>query len=180
MSATALKLIRDCDAVLIPDGTPARLHEGTEVFITQQLGGAYTVSGPGGLFRIERQDADVLGFEPSEEPKKRGFSGEPATDEQVVEVLKTCFDPEIPVNIIDLGLVYDTKLTPGPNGGTVVHIAMTLTAPGCGMGSVIAGDAQEKLLSLPGVEEATVDIVWEPAWHQSMISEDGRVALGIE
>jgi probable FeS assembly SUF system protein SufT len=180
MSATALKLTRDCDAIMIPDGTPARLHEGTEVFITQQLGGAYTVSGPGGLFRIERQDADVLGFEPSEEPEKKDFSGEPATEEQVVEVLKTCFDPEIPVNIIDLGLVYDTKLKPGPSGGTVVHIAMTLTAPGCGMGSVIAGDAQEKLLSLPGVEEATVDIVWEPAWHQSMISEDGRVALGIE
>ena len=176
----SLKLKRDCDAVLIPAGTPARLHEGTEVFITQQLGGTYTVSAPGGLYRIAGGDADALGFEVVAEPAPRSFSGQPVTDEQVNEVLRTCFDPEIPVNIVDLGLVYDVQVAPGPQGGSAVHVQMTLTAPGCGMGGTIAGDAQAKLLALDGVEEATVVIVWEPAWHQSMITEAGRQALGIE
>lgn len=180
MSTTSLNLTRDCDAVMIPDGTPARLHEGAEVFITQQLGGTYTVSGPGGLFQIAGKDADALGFEPVVVSGAKTFSGVPVTEEQVIEVLKTCFDPEIPVNIVDLGLVYQTTLKSGPRGGSIVHVLMTLTAQGCGMGGVIAGDAQQKLLALDGVEEATVDIVWEPPWHQSMITEAGRVALGIE
>lgn len=177
---TSITLKRDCDAVLIPDGTPARLHEGAEVFITQQLGGIYTVSAPGGLFRIAGRDADALGFAAEEEPRPREFSGQPVTDEQVYEVLKTCYDPEIPVNIVDLGLVYDVQIAPGPQGGSVVHVQMTLTAPGCGMGGVIAGDAQQKILDLEGVEEATVVIVWDPPWQQSMITEAGRQTLGIE
>jgi probable FeS assembly SUF system protein SufT len=177
---TSIALKRDCDVVLIPDGTPARLHEGAEVFITQQLGGAYTVSGPGGLFRIAGHDADALGLEPLAAPEVREFKGEPVSDEQVTEALKTCFDPEIPVNIVDLGLVYDVQIAPGPQGGSVVHVQMTLTAPGCGMGGVIAGDAQQKILALDGVEEATVVIVWDPPWHQSMITEAGRQVLGIE
>ena len=176
----SITLKRDCDAVLIPAGTPARLHEGSEMFLTQQLGGTYTVSGPGGLYRIAGQDADALGFEVTAESAPRSYSGQPVTEEQVSEVLKTCYDPEIPVNIVDLGLVYDVQIAPGPQGGSVVHVQMTLTAPGCGMGGVIAGDAQAKLLALDGVEEATVVIVWEPAWHQSMITEDGRKVLGIE
>jgi probable FeS assembly SUF system protein SufT len=175
-----ITLKRDCDAVLIPAGTPARLHEGTQVFITQQLGGTYTVSGPGGLYRVAGHDADALGFEPVAAAVPREFSGQPVTDEQVTEVLRTCYDPEIPVNIVDLGLVYDVQIAPGPQGGSVVHVQMTLTAPGCGMGGVIAGDAQQKILALDGVEEATVVIVWEPAWHQSMITEEGRKALGLE
>jgi probable FeS assembly SUF system protein SufT len=176
----SITLKRDCDVVLIPAGTPARLHEGTQVFITQQLGGTYTVSGPGGLYRVAGHDADALGFEPVAAAAPREFSGQPVTDEQVTEVLRTCYDPEIPVNIVDLGLVYDVQIAPGPQGGSVVHVQMTLTAPGCGMGGVIAGDAQQKILALDGVEEATVVIVWEPAWHQSMITEQGRKALGIE
>lgn len=176
----AITLKRDCDAVIIPAGTPVRLHEGTEVFITQQLGGTYTVSAPGGLYRLAGRDADALGLEPAEEPAARSFSGQPVTDEQVTEVLRTCFDPEIPVNIVDLGLVYDVQIAPGPQGGSAVHVQMTLTAPGCGMGGVIAGDAQQKLLALDGVEEATVVIAWDPPWHQSMITEAGRQALGIE
>lgn len=176
----AITLKRDCDAVIIPAGTPARLHEGTEVFVTQQLGGTYTVSAPGGLYRIAGHDADVLGFEPVAEPARREISGQPVTDEQVTEVLRSCFDPEIPVNIVDLGLVYDVQIAPGSQGGSVVHVQMTLTAPGCGMGGVIAGDAQQKILALDGVEEATVVIVWDPPWHQSMITEAGRKALGLE
>jgi len=177
---TATKLTRDCDAILIPGGTPARLHEGAEVFITQKLGGTYTVSGPGGLFRIAGHDGDALGLEAAGERPAREFSGQPVTDQQVYDVLKACYDPEIPVNIVDLGLVYDVQIAPGPQGGSVVHVQMTLTAPGCGMGGVIAGDAQQKILDLDGVEEATVVIVWEPAWHQSMITDAGRQALGIE
>jgi len=176
----SITLKRDCDAVIIPAGTPARLHEGTEVFITQQLGGTYTVSAPGGLYRVAGHDADALGFAPVAEPARREFAGQPVSDDQVTEILRTCFDPEIPVNIVDLGLVYDVQIAPGPQGGSVVHVQMTLTAPGCGMGGVIAGDAQQKILALDGVEEATVVIVWEPAWHQSMITEAGRQALGIE
>jgi len=175
-----IALTRDCDAVLIPDGTPVRLHEGTSVYLTQQLGGTYTVSAPGGLYRISGKDADVLGFEPVADVQAREFSGQPVTDEQVYEVLRTCYDPEIPVNIVDLGLVYDVQIAPGSQGGSVVHVQMTLTAQGCGMGGVIAGDAQQKILALDGVEEATVVIVWEPAWHQSMITEAGRQALGME
>ncbi|HAV64513.1 MAG TPA: putative Fe-S cluster assembly protein SufT, partial [Verrucomicrobiales bacterium] len=147
----AISLTRDCDVVLIPDGSPARLHEGTDVFITQQLGGTFTVSGPGGLYRIAGRDADALGLEAQPEPAPREFSGQPVTDEQVTEVLKTCFDPEIPVNIVDLGLVYDVQIAPGSQGGSVVHVQMTLTAQGCGMGGVIAGDAQQKILALDGV-----------------------------
>lgn len=177
---TSIALKRDCDAVLIPDGTPARLHEGTEVFITQQLGGTVTVSGPGGLYRIAGGDADALGLEVAATPAPRSFSGQPVTDAQVYEVLRTCFDPEIPVNIVDLGLVYDVQIAPGTQGGSVVHVQMTLTAQGCGMGGVIAGDAQQKILELDGVEEATVVIVWDPPWHQSMITEAGRQTLGIE
>jgi len=177
---TPIILSRDCDAVLIPDGTPARLHGGTEVFITQQLGGTYTVSGPGGLFRLAGRDADALGLDPAVDPLPREFNGQPVTDAQVFEALRTCYDPEIPVNIVDLGLVYDVQVAPGPQGGSVVHVQMTLTAQGCGMGGVIAGDAQQKILALEGVEEATVVIVWDPPWHQSMITEAGRQALGIE
>ncbi len=176
----SITLKRDCDAVMIPAGTPARLHEGTQVFITQQLGGTYTVSGPGGLYRVAGHDADALGFETVTAAAPREFSGQPVMDEQVTEVLRTCYDPEIPVNIVDLGLVYDVQIAPGPQGGSAVHVQMTLTAPGCGMGGVIAEDAQQKILALDGVEEATVVIVWEPAWHQSMITEEGRKALGIE
>ncbi len=94
--------------------------------------------------------------------------------------MKTCYDPEIPVNIVDLGLVYDLHLEPLPMGGSKVFVKMTLTAPGCGMGTVIAGDAQQKLLALPGVEDASVEIVWDPPWHQSMISPVGRARLGLD
>jgi metal-sulfur cluster biosynthetic enzyme len=102
------------------------------------------------------------------------------SEELIWGALRTCFDPEIPVNIVDLGLVYDMQVKPMPSGRSSVSVKMTLTAPGCGMGGVIAGDAQQKLLALPGVEEALVEIVWEPAWHHSMISEQGRKVLGLD
>ena len=178
--ASSFELKRDCPAVQIPAGTGVTLTLGTVVNVTQTLGGSYTVQAPGGLFRIAAQDADALGLEvpqPADAPSSAGGQ----VDEKLVwDTLRTCFDPEIPVNIVDLGLVYDMKLMPQSSGGANVDVKMTLTAPGCGMGPAIAGDAQVKLLNLPGVEDAHVEIVWDPPWHHSMITEQGRKILGLE
>ena len=177
-TSESIRLRRDCEAVQIPSGTATVIPEGTEVHVAQSLGGTYTVHAPGGLYRIASGDADALGLEATPEG---GAPGEgPLTETQVWEVLRSCYDPEIPVNIVDLGLVYDMHLDPLASGGSKVCVKMTLTAPGCGMGGVIAADAQQKLLQLPGVEEAEVELVWDPPWHQSMISAAGRAILGLE
>jgi probable FeS assembly SUF system protein SufT len=176
---STVELTRDCEAVQIPAGHAVTLPAGTSVDITQTLGGTFTVHAGGGLFRIASKDADALGLEVSAQSAAAGAAGE-ATEEQVWEVLKSCYDPEIPVNIVDLGLVYDMKMEQVQGGGSTVQVKMTLTAPGCGMGGVIAGDAQQKLLALPGVQDAQVEIVWEPQWHHSMITEQGRKVLGLE
>jgi probable FeS assembly SUF system protein SufT len=178
MQGTSVELKRDCAAVQIPAGHAVTLPAGTAVDITQTLGGSFTVHVSGGLFRIAPQDADALGVDA---PKTEIVSGAGAVDEKMVwDTLRTCFDPEIPVNVVDLGLVYDMQLTKLSSGNQRVDVKMTLTAPGCGMGPAIAGDAQVKLLSLPGVDDATVEIVWEPQWHHSMISEQGKKTLGLE
>lgn len=174
-------LKRDCKAVRIPAGTEINLREGTEVTVTQSLGGTYTVHALGGLYRIDGADADALGAkQPTtpDTPASGSSSGE--VDEKAVwDVLKTCFDPEIPVNIVDLGLIYDLCIDKTDGGGNRVDVKMTLTAQGCGMGPVIAGDAREKILALDGVDEADVVIVWDPPWHQSMITAEGRSILGL-
>ena len=176
-----VELARDCNAVQIPHGNNTTLPKGTEVDITQTLGGSFTLRVGGALFRISNADADALGFTPETAPAPASAAGTRQVDEeQIWATLRTCFDPEIPVNIVDLGLVYDMQLKSLPSGQKRVDVRMTLTAPGCGMGGVIAGDAQQKLLMLDGVEEATVEIVWEPTWHQSMITADGRKTLGLE
>lgn len=177
---TSVELKRDCEAVQIPAGHAVTLPAGTPVDITQTLGGTFTVHAGGGLFRIATKDADALGLEISTVGATSANAGEAITEEQVWETLKSCFDPEIPVNIVDLGLVYSMQLERRPTGTSAVQVKMTLTAPGCGMGGVIAGDAQQKLMALPGMEEANVEIVWEPQWHHSMITEQGRKVLGIE
>jgi probable FeS assembly SUF system protein SufT len=185
MDDTTLKLKRDCEAVQIPLGNVVTLPAGMPVHITQTLGGNYTVQTTEGLLRIAAKDADALGVEPSRSlmeavcEKPVGPAG-PVDEKQVWDTLKTCFDPEIPVNIVDLGLVYDLVIEPSPSGNSKLRVKMTLTAPGCGMGTVIASDARQKLLYLPGVEEAEVDIVWDPPWHQSMITADGRRVLGLD
>jgi len=178
----SFELKRDCDAVQIPAGTALVLPKGTHVDVTQTLGGTYTVFAQGGLYRISGKDADALGLAESAAPGQptKAAGGEAVDEKQVWEVLKSCYDPEIPVNIVDLGLVYDLHIEPTPAGRSKVQVKMTLTAPGCGMGSVIAGDAQQKIVDLPGVEEASVEIVWDPPWHQSMITEDGKRILGLE
>ncbi len=182
---TSVELKRDCEAVQIPVGTALTLPAGTSVDITQTLGGTYTVHAQGGLYRIASKDADALGLNEStgtlgEAVLKKPEATGPLDEKQVWEVLRSCYDPEIPVNIVDLGLVYDMVIEPSPGGQNKVMVKMTLTAPGCGMGGVIAGDAQTKLLDLPGVDEAIVEIVWDPPWHQSMITSAGRSILGLE
>ena len=171
------ELTRDCDVVQIPSGIPAKLMKGTPVDITQTLGGSYTLRAGGGLFRLGAENADAIGRTASV-PAAAAASG-PVEEQQVWDTLRTCYDPEIPVNIVDLGLVYDLGIRPLPSGNQQVFVKMTLTAPGCGMGPTIARDAQQKLLELPTVEEASVEIVWDPPWHQSMITEAGRKILGL-
>src|SRR5436305_9617106 len=182
-NVTAVELKRDCEATAIPAGTVTTLPEGTPVDITQTLGGSYTVRAMiGGLFRIAAKDADALGIDPAEasQPVEQKPADGPVSEKEVWDTLRTCYDPEIPVNIVDLGLVYDMKIVPLSSGRSGVAVKMTLTAPGCGMGGVIAGDAQQRLMGLPGVEEANVEIVWEPQWHHSMITEAGRRILGLD
>lgn len=170
-------LQRDCEAIQVPGGNRVTLGKGTDVDITQTLGGTYTVRAGSGLYRIGAHDADALGLAAAAAPLNA--AGGPVTSEMVNEILKTCYDPEIPVNILDLGLVYDTALAPVDGGGWSVSVKMTLTAPGCGMGGMIAADAKEKIMALEGVSDATVDLVWEPAWNPSMIAEEAKQRLGI-
>lgn len=177
-----LELGRDCAAVQIPAGNTVMLPAGTEVEITQQLGGGFTVRALGALFSIDGKDADALGIEPwdqAAEQAARTAAG-PVSEEKVWNALKQCYDPEIPVNIVDLGLIYDVTLAPLSEGDANVQVKMTLTAPGCGMGPMIARDAQQKIKAIPGVQEARVELVWDPPWHQSMITAEGRRALGLE
>ena len=172
-------LKRDCDAIQIPSGTTLVLPAGTQVIVTQSLGGTYTVATPGGLARIDEKDADALGLEKAitEAPTKTIPEG--TLEEAVWNQLKTVFDPEIPVNVVDLGLIYDCTITPSENGTTSALVKMTLTAPGCGMGPTIAADARAKILTIEGIDEAEVELVWDPAWNQNMISEAGRMKLGM-
>jgi probable FeS assembly SUF system protein SufT len=178
---TERTLTRDCPAVQIPAGNTIILHAGDTVFITQSLGGSYTVATEMGLARVSAQNADALGLEVPSAPESPApaHTGAPIDEKRVWDQLKTCYDPEIPVNIVDLGLIYDCQITPRNGDGALVTVKMTLTAPGCGMGPVLAQEAKSKIEALPGVDEATVELVWEPPWNQAMISEVGKMQLGI-
>lgn len=174
-----LTLVRDCPATAIPAGDKVTLSSGTSVFITQTLGGNVTVRTDRGLFRIAREDAGAIGGYIADGKTSEAATGE-FSEEVVWNALKTCFDPEIPVNIVDLGLVYDLAIEKTASGGHEVNVKMTLTAPGCGMGPVIADDARQKIAALPTVESAKVAIVWDPQWAPQMISAEGRKVLGLE
>lgn len=172
-------LLRDTPATVIPAGDKVTLPSGLNVFITQTLGGNVTVRTEQGLFRIAREHADAIGgFQTVADPQAAPV-GE-FSEQLVWDTLKTCFDPEIPVNIVDLGLVYDMAVESTPTGGRAIEVKMTLTAPGCGMGPVIAEDARTKIAALPTVEAAKVHIVWDPQWTPQMISDVGRKTLGLE
>jgi probable FeS assembly SUF system protein SufT len=179
---TEITLNRDVEAIQIPSGNIIILPKGTTVVITQSLGGSYTVASPTGLSRITETNADALGLtiDGKRDIPFTEADLDPALQEKAAwDKLKTCFDPEIPVNIVDLGLVYDCRVVPQPEKGSRVEVKMTLTAPGCGMGPSIAADAESKLLTIPGVSEAEVALVWDPAWNQHMITEAGKMKLGI-
>ena len=178
---TETTLTRDCPAVRIPSGEAFTLTAGTQVFITQALGGSYTVATDQGLARIADRDSGALGIASDAGPPMPATEGPAAqVDEKTVwDQLRTCYDPEIPVNIVDLGLVYDCAVSQPAGQTAKVDVKMTLTAPGCGMGPVIAAEAQQKILSIPGVAEANVELVWDPPWNQAMISEVGKMKLGL-
>ena len=182
MHQEPVTLKRDVEASVVPIGTKVTLKEGEPAYITQALGGTYTVVVNGNMFRIDSKDADALGVQSTAQPTSGTRTG-PATPEelekQAWEAMKTCYDPEIPVNIVDLGLIYDCKVAPLGEGSSKVDVKMTLTAPGCGMGPVLAQDVQNKLLMIEGVDEANVELVWDPPWHQSMMSEAARLQLGL-
>lgn len=180
MSATQHTLTRDCPATVIPAGQSITLPAGASVYVVQTLGGNITVRTDEGLFRIAGRDADALGDYAPPEHSPAGQAGDGFSEQAVWGALKTCFDPEIPVNIVDLGLIYDLTIEPTPAGGHRVEVKMTLTAPGCGMGPVIAEDARQKIAALPTVESAKVHIVWDPQWTPQMISPEGRRVLGLE
>ena len=177
-------LSRECQATMIPVGDHVNLPAGTKVTITHRLGGNFTVTSDYGMFRIQGKDADAIGEPiPAEVPQEEESTPENhdgSVDEEALwSALKKVFDPEIPVNIVDIGLIYSLQTTPLETGGNHVLVHMTLTAPGCGMGPVIAEDAKNQLLAVNGIKDATVDIVWDPPWNQDMISEEGKMQLGL-
>src|SRR6201996_2611349 len=175
-------LTRDVEASVVPIGTKVTLQKGETAHITQSLGGTYTVIVNGNMFRIESKDADALGIQVAAAPTVSASSG-PLTQEElekkVWESLKTCYDPEIPVNVVDLGLIYDCHLTPIGENNFKADVKMTLTAPGCGMGPVLAQDVQNKLISLEPIDEANVELVWDPPWNQGMMTEAAKLQLGL-
>lgn len=177
-----IELTRDVEAIQIPSGDLISLPAGTKVMITQALGGTYTVATQSGLARIKPENVDALGIDLEAEKNKKDAARVALEDGDVEtavwEQLKQVYDPEIPVNIVDLGLVYDCVLKE-EEGQNNVEVKMTLTAPGCGMGPTIAADAQSKILMLDGVDNARVDLVWDPVWNQDMISEEGKMKLGM-
>ena len=173
-------LKRDVDAAMIPIGTMVTLQKGETAYITQSLGGAYTVIVNGNMFRLEGKDADALGIQPEAKPVS---TGAPVTQEhlekEIWSQLRSCYDPEIPVNIVDLGLIYDCQLTSLSASSYRVDVKMTLTAPGCGMGPMLAQDVQNRVLGLEGVDDVAVELVWDPPWNQAMMTEAAKLQLGL-
>jgi probable FeS assembly SUF system protein SufT len=176
-----ITVTRDVEGTVIPTGTKVTLQKGEQAFITQSLGGTYTVIVKGNMFRIEAKDADALGLEVV---AKAVSTRTPSTAEEIEKEawnqMRTCYDPEIPVNIVDLGLVYDCHVEPlGAPDRYKMGVKITLTAPGCGMGPALRQDVQNKLLSIETVDEATVQVVWDPQWNQGMMSEAAKLQLGL-
>jgi probable FeS assembly SUF system protein SufT len=176
-------LNRDCDAILIPVGTPLNLSEGTAVLVTQALGGSYTVNVNGNLARVDAKNADALGFDVENSAvtdTKKEITGDGTVNEQSVwDQLKTCYDPEIPINIVELGLIYQCDITPLGADGNQIDITMTLTSPGCGMGDYLADDIRSKILALPNVAKVNVDVTFEPPWSYDMMSEAAKLETGM-
>ncbi len=189
-----IKLSRDCPAILIPHGIPITMIKDESVSIMQQLGGSFTVYYNGNLARIDGNDADAIGKEiPRDAPQDFGSGSQKiekqitgdglVSEDEIWAKLQTCYDPEIPVNIVELGLIYECEIIPmeagNINAGNRVEVKMTLTAPGCGMGPYIVEDVNKKLLEVPNVFECKVELIWEPPWNQDMMSEEAQLTLGL-
>jgi probable FeS assembly SUF system protein SufT len=170
---------RECPAILIPSGDEVTLPEGSSGFITQSLGGSFTIFIEGNLFRIAGVDADAIGKEPLRPPEVSADATEAEIETVVWDQLRTCFDPEIPINVVDLGLIYECELASDADGKRIIRIAMTLTAPGCGMGPILMEDVKEKLELIPTVDRAEVEIVFDPPWNRSMMSEEAQLEAGL-
>lgn len=176
-SGDIIILNRDCTALMVPSGARIMLHEGTEVTVTQALGDSFTVNIYGNLARIDAKDADALGKEirqPLDE-----LPDDASIDDKVSTQLKTVYDPEIPVNVVDLGLIYNVDIKPQQDNTYIVLIKMTLTSPGCGMGPTIVADVHDKVKMIPEVAEVDVDMVFDPPWERSMMSEAAQLELGM-
>lgn len=179
--AEIVTLTRSCEVMEIPSGIPGSLPAASNVRIMQKLGGSYTVISmdSGRMYRIEAKDADALGFSAEAAQQSEAAKGE-LTEKMVWDELRTIYDPEIPVNIADLGLIYSCVIKPHEQGGNVIDVKMSMTAPGCGMGGVLKADVERKLSNLSGVKEVQVEIVFEPQWHPGLMSEAARLQLGLD
>ncbi|MDH3274066.1 MAG: putative Fe-S cluster assembly protein SufT [Gammaproteobacteria bacterium] len=174
-----IALSRDVKAIIIPAGEELTLREGTTGFITQSLGGSFTVYVEGNLFRIAGADADALGKEPVPPPEVPDNASDADIEAVIWSQLKTCYDPEIPVDIVELGLIYRCQIETLGNGQRSVTVDMTLTAPGCGMGDVLVQDAREKIAVIPTVSDVDVRLVFDPPWNQGMMSDEARLQTGL-
>jgi len=182
MAYEQIETLRECEGVQIPQGVVVRIPAGTTAVITQSLGGSYTlqIASMGGLFRVAGPDADALGRQVEAPTAALPAADGPVSADAIWAQLRNVYDPEIPVNIVDLGLVYDLRILPLGDGRNRVEVKMTLTAQGCGMGGPISTDARHRIESLTGVDEADVQVVWDPPWNPHMISPEGRAKLGME
>lgn len=181
MAADPIVLARDCEAIQIPYGNTITARQGTQLTLVHQLGDAFTVrTDHGYLLRIDVKDADALGITPKDSPAASpAHDGKPLDEAALWECLRSCFDPEIPANIVDLGLVYEVTPSPVPDGSQRVDVKMTLTAPGCGMGQVLKDDVEKKLREQPGISDVSVELVFSPPWDATMMTEAARLQLGM-
>jgi probable FeS assembly SUF system protein SufT len=170
---------REVRAVIVPAGVEVNLKPGQSGYITQALGGSFTVYMEGNLFRISGEDADAIGKEPVKPPELPPNATEDDVRELAWAQMRTCYDPEIPINIVDLGLVYDCIVQPSEDGTRTVDVRLTLTAPGCGMGDILVDDVKDKIQRIPTVREARVELTFDPPWNQSMMSEEARLQTGM-
>ena len=174
-----MQLERDCPAIMIPSGDPVDLPAGCTGYITQSLGGSFTVFVDGNLFRIAGHDADALGKEPLPQPSLPEGADNEDVENIIWAQLRTCYDPEIPVNIVDLGLIYECLVDHRADGTRTVSVSMTLTAPGCGMGDVLVEDVRSKVELVPTVEKVDVELTFDPPWNYNMMSDVAKLETGM-
>ena len=178
-SSEPVRFERDCPVVLVPSGEEVTMPAGSIGYITQALGGSFTVFVEGNLMRVAGRDADAIGKEPPTPIELPEGAGDDDVEQLVWRQLRTCFDPEIPINVVDLGLVYEASLKRRADGEREVEVRMTLTAPGCGMGEILVADVRDKLEMIPTISEADVELVFDPPWNRTMMSEAARLETGM-